>query len=106
MTDGIANEAGQSLNENPVTVIGTIFTQTIQIGNQYEPLDPGDQDYGVDWATAIDTGVGGVVKFTHNSLTRLQQNVISEIDFNGKAAQVTIGDGANVINGPTWREYR
>ncbi|MCC8418513.1 MAG: hypothetical protein LN590_02720 [Rickettsia endosymbiont of Glossina mortisans submortisans] len=96
-TDGIANEPGQLLNENPVTVTGTIFAQTIQIGNQYEILNPGvDPDYGVDWTTAIDTGVGGVVQFTHNSLTRFQQNVISDIDFNGKAAQVTIDDKANV----------
>ncbi len=57
-TDGIANEPGQLLNENPVTVTGTIFAQTIQIGNQYEILNPGvDPDYGVDWTTAIDTGV-------------------------------------------------
>lgn len=96
-TDGIANETGQSLNENPVTVTGTIFAQTIQIGNQYEILNPGvDPDYGVDWTTAIDTGVKGVVQFTHNSLTRFQDDVISNIDFNGKAAQVTIGAGADV----------
>ncbi len=85
-TDGIANEAGQSLNDNPVTVTGTIFAQTIQIGNQYQPLVGGDPDYGVDWATAIDTGVGGVVQFTHPALTRFQQNVISDIDFKGTAA--------------------
>ncbi|WP_232049229.1 MULTISPECIES: hypothetical protein [spotted fever group] len=51
------------------------------IGNQYQIVNKGiDPDYGVDWVTAIDTGNGGLVQFTHNSLTRFQQNVISNID--------------------------
>ncbi|WP_337969169.1 hypothetical protein [Rickettsia tamurae] len=60
-TDGIADEPGQLLNQNPVTITGTIFAQTIQIGNQYQPLVGGDTHYGVDWETGIDTGNGGLV---------------------------------------------
>ncbi|WP_017442698.1 beta strand repeat-containing protein [Rickettsia gravesii] len=44
----------------------------------------------------MDTGAGGLVQFTQNSLVRFQQDVISDIDFNGTAAQVTIADGKNV----------
>ncbi|MCX4079325.1 hypothetical protein N7280_01475 [Rickettsia rhipicephali] len=83
-TDGI----GAPLNQNPATITGTIFAQTIQIGNQYQPINIGvDTPYGVDWVTA-DTGAGGLVRF--------QQDVISDIDFNGTAAQITIADGKNV----------
>ena len=97
----IADEPGQLLNQNPVTITGTIFAQTIQIGNQYQPLVGGDTHYGVDWETGIDTGNGGLVQFTHNSLTRFQKSVISDIDFKGTAAQVTIAADANVGEGAT-----
>ena len=49
-TDGI----GASLNQNPATITGTIFAQTIQIGNQYQPINiVVDTPYGVDWVTVI-----------------------------------------------------
>ncbi|BDU59897.1 hypothetical protein FLA4_03070 [Candidatus Rickettsia kotlanii] len=44
----------------------------------------------------MDTGAGGLVQFMQNSLVQFQQDVISDIDFNGTAAQVTITDGKNV----------
>ncbi|WP_041405458.1 hypothetical protein [Rickettsia rhipicephali] len=37
----------------------------------------------------MDTGAGGLVRF--------QQDVISDIDFKGTAAQITIADGKNVV---------
>ncbi|WP_233417449.1 hypothetical protein [Rickettsia conorii] len=49
LTDGI----GAPLNHTPATITGTIFVQTIQIGNQYQPINIGvDTPYGVDWIPA------------------------------------------------------
>ena len=100
-TDGVPG-IGAPLNQNPATITGTIFAQNITIGNQYKPVNIGvDTPYGIDWVTAIDTGDGGVIQFIQNSLVRFQNNVTSDIDFNGTAAQVTIADGKNVVNGLT-----
>lgn len=90
--DGISVPA----NVNPATVTGIIFAKIIQIGSGYQPAGGEDPAYGVYWTTAIDTGVGRLVQFTQNSLVRFQDDVTSDIDFNDKAAQVTIGNGANV----------
>jgi hypothetical protein len=75
VTDGIA-ETPAPLNTNPAIITGNIYAQTIKIGNQYTPINGGDTPYGVDWTTKIDTGLGGLVQFTQNSLVRFQQDVI------------------------------
>jgi len=75
------------------TITGNIFAKKIQIAQNPQNLANQVQ---LIWTTEIDTGAGGLVQFTTNSISQFQAKITSNMDFNGTGATAILNGGVNV----------
>ncbi|QQV75716.1 hypothetical protein H6P87_01280 [Rickettsia tillamookensis] len=78
---------------NVTTIASNIFAKTIEI--KQNPANLAGQTQLI-WTTPINTGAGGVVQFGTDSMSEFQDDITSNIDFNGTSATAILDDGVTV----------
>nr|WP_253308434.1 hypothetical protein [Rickettsia endosymbiont of Ceutorhynchus assimilis] len=78
---------------NITTITGNIFAKKIAIAQNPQDLPNQTQ---LIWTTPINTGGGGLVQFTTNSISQFQDDITSNMDFNGTDATAILDNDVDV----------
>ncbi|WP_342269819.1 hypothetical protein [Rickettsia endosymbiont of Orchestes rusci] len=81
---------------NITTITGNIFAKKIEIAQNPDGTKVAIGDTQLIWTTPINTGAGGLVQFTTNSISQFQDDITSNMDFNGTDATAILDNDVDV----------